>query len=955
MRPRRSKGAGKIGCVSCPVNVFRSLVRRLVDRDLGAMRRGAGIVTMLALVMVSSLVGAPADAAPHRKAVAAAAPTPPTMRLGDAVRPLAYDAELTIVPTQDRFTGHLVIHVEIGKPTDFFWLNAKKLDIRSATLVGGGKTFVAKTVSAGRDYVGMRFAETVPAGRAVLTFDYDGAIDRNETTGVFRQQDGDNWYAFTQFEDTDARRAFPCFDEPGWKTPWHLTLVVPAGAVAASNMPIASEEAIAAVAAEPARKGVPAVPATPAMKRVHFAPTPPLPTYLVAFAVGPFDVVDGGKAGKKGTQLRYLVPKGRAGEVGFAKEATPKLLEQLEDYFGQPYPYEKLDAVAIPVTVGFGAMENVGLITYEMPILVAKPEQETEPFKRRYAGTAAHEMAHQWFGDFVTMQWWNDTWLNESFATWMSAKVVERAYPAWQTRLSADEQRFQAMQVDRLASTRQIRQPVNTPDDLGNVFDVISYQKGSAVLSMFEAAIGEERFRNGVRRYVYEHANGSARAEDFYGAVAAEAGPDLATTVGGMKSFIEQPGVPRLQVLLDCGADGNSPPKLTLTQSRYLPSKPIGDPAFAQRWTFPACFQFGRGGDFNEFCTVITEPRTVVPLPAGESCPAWVLPNRGGSGYFVSSLTAELTQQLVRTPLLPSEAIPALDDAATLVGSGNWPVDLALDFAARFFGDRQVTVSEAAVRLAGEVRASWLEDPADREALARYVQKNFAAKARALGWTAKATDRDGDPVLRQRLLPWVADVGADTGLQREATKLSRDWVSAKAPFPPGARAVLVTAARFAQGAAGKELLDAYLEAMPRTTGADHEVLQAALGSFRDPTLAEAAFDALFNGPDARDGLAALQRSAYDEVTAGRAIHYLRGHYDATIRRLPEHSAASLPGLGDRLCDADARGEFDATFGERAALVPGGARNYAQASERIAICLAARQIQHATLKAFVAKQ
>ena len=911
---------------------------------------------MLALVLITLVAFAPSlvEAAPRKK-VPIPAPVPPTMRLGDAVKPLAYEAELTIVPTQERFAGHVVIHVEVAKPTDFFWLNAKRLDIRSATLVAGGKTFVAKTTLGGRDYLGLRFATAVPAGRAVLTFEYDGTIDRTETLGIFKQQDGDNWYAFTQFEDTDARRAFPSFDEPGWKTPWHLSLVIPTSAVAASNMPIASEEPYLAPV-EPVRKGAVAPPAAPPMKRVRFAPTPPLPSYLVAFAVGPFDVVDGGKAGKKGTPLRYLVPRGRAGEVGFVKEATPKLLEQLEDYFGQPYPFAKLDAVAIPVTVGFGAMENAGLITYQMRLLVAKPEQETDQFKRDYASVAAHEMAHQWFGDLVTMQWWNDVWLNESFATWMSAKVVERVYPVWQTRLSGDERRFQAMQIDRLAATRQIRQPVNTPDDLGNAFDAISYQKGAAVLAMFENALGEERFRNGVRRYLFEHANGSARAEDFYAAIATEAGSDNAAVVAGMKTFVEQPGVPRLQVLLDCGLDGSGPPKLQLTQSRYVPSKPMGDPAFAQRWTFPACFQFGRGGDFNEFCTMIQDARTVVPLPAGESCPAWVLPNRGGSGYFVSSLTAELTQQLVRTPLLPSEAIPALDDAATLVGSGNWPVDQALDFAARFMNNRQATVSEAAVRLAAEVRPTWLDEPADREAFTRYVQKNFAGKARTLGWTAKPTDRDGDAALRQRLLPWVADVGADAGLQREATKLSRDWVGAKAPFPAGARAVLVTASHFAQGAAGKELLDAYLEGIARTSGADREVLLVALGSFRDPVLAEAAYDALFAGADARDGLTAMQSGAGgDEGAAIQAIHYLHGHYDATLRRLPENAGAGLPRLGAKLCDANARGEFDATFADRAAQVPGGARTYAQTSERIGICLAARQIQRATFKAYVAKQ
>ncbi len=943
----------------------------MLDRPLTVRRRRFGAAPVLALALLTLSVAAPsvhigtwqlssglgqAAAAPRKKAPLQA-PTPPVMRLGDAVKPLAYEAELTVVPTQERFVGHVVIHAEVARATEFFWMNATRLDIRTATVTAGGKIFVAKTIPGGHDFVGLRFAAVVPAGRVVIALDYDGVIDRTETAGIFKQQDGDNWYAFTQFEKTDARRAFPCFDEPGWKTPWHLSLIVPAGAIAASNMPIASEEPIVAPPPEPPRKGGVAAAPAPAMKRVRFAPTPPLPSYLVAFAVGPFDVVDGGRAGKRGTPLRYLVPKGRAGEVAFAKEATPKLLEQLEDYFGQPYPYEKLDAVAIPLTVNFGAMENVGLITYKLSLIAARPDQETEQFKRDYAGTAAHEIAHQWFGNLVTMQWWNDAWLNESFATWMSAKVVDRAYPVWQTRLAGDDRRRRAMQVDRLAATRQVRQPVNTLDDLGNTFDAITYDKGAAVLAMFESAVGDERFRNGVRRYVYEHANGNARAEDFFSAISIEAGTENSAVIAGLKTFIEQPGVPRLSVALDCGLDGKSAPRLVLSQSRYLPSRPIGDPAFGQRWTFPACFQFGRGGDFNELCTLIQDSRTVLPLPAGETCPAWVLPNPGGKGYFVSSMPTDLTQQLVRTPLLPSEAIPALDDAATLVGSGEWPADLALEFAARFANNRQVTVAEAAAVLAGEVRASWIDDASDRDGYARYVQKHFGTKAKALGWTAKSTDRDGDPTFRQKLLPWVADVGNDVGLQREATKLSRDWLAAKAPLPPGARAAMLTASRVAQGAAGRELLDAYLDVLPRSSGGDRETLLVAIGSFRDAVLAEAAYDALFaDRSDARDGLTAMTRGARDdEAAALQAIHYLHGHYDAVLRRLPELAGGGLPHLGDKLCDANAKAEFDATFADRAGQIPGGARNYAQASERIGICLAARQLQRPTLKAFVAKQ
>ncbi len=915
----------------------------------------AAALMLLALSLVATAV-APATAAPRRKA-APPPPTPPTMRLGDAVKPLAYEAELTIVPTKETFAGRVIVHVDVAKPTEFFWMNATRLDIRSANVQAGGKTFVAKTVPGGHDFVGLRFAAPIPAGRAVITLDYDGVVDRVETAGIFKEQDGNQWYAFTQFEDTAARRAFPCFDEPGWKTPWHLSLIVPSDDVAASNMPIAAEEPyVAPVEAKASHKGPPAEPAI-AMKRVRFNPTPPLPSYLVAFAVGPFDVVDGGRAGKKGTALRYLVPKGHAGELAWVRDSTPKILDALEDYVGQPYPYDKLDSVAIPVTVGFGAMENAGLITYQMDLMATRPEQDSESFRRRWAEVAAHEMAHQWFGDLVTMQWWNDAWLNESFATWMSAKVVQRAFPVWQTRLSDDERRVQAIRIDRLASTRAVRQPVNTPDDLRNAFDTITYEKGASVLAMFEAAIGDERFRNGVRRYLYEHANGSARAEDFFGAVAAEAGPDNATAIGGLKSFIEQPGVPRLAVSLDCGADGKGAPRLILNQSRYVPSRPIGDPAFAQRWTFPACFQFGRGGDFNELCTVVTDARTPLPLPSGESCPAWVLPNRGGAGYFVSSLTPELSLQLAGTPLLPSEAIPALDDASILASSGEWPIDIALDFAARFANHRQPTVIEAAVRLASQVRPSWLEDAVDRDGFARYVQKTFGPKARQLGWLPRTADREGDSMLRQSLLPWFADLGNDAGLQREATRLARDWLGARNPLPAGAEPVLETAARVAQGGSGRELVDAMLDALSRASGGSRSMLLRALGSFRDPALADASYDALFaERADARDGLAAMQQGAgRDELAAAQAVRYLRGHYDVVVRRLPEHADGGLPRLGARLCDTAAKNDFDTTFADRAPRAPGGARNYAEASEAIGICLAARQLQRATLKAYVAKQ
>ena len=346
-----------------------------------------------------------------------------------------------------------------------------------------------------------------------------------------------------------------------------------------------------------------------------------------------------------------------------------------------------------------------------------------------------------------------------------------------------------------------------------------------------------------------------------------------------------------------------------------------------------------------------------MPLPAGERCPQWLLSNRGGSGYFVSSLTPELTQQLAHTPLLPYEAIPALHDAATLTVSGEWPADIALEFAARYANHRQVPVSEAATDLARVVSPSWLEDAAERDGYSRYVQKNFGARARALGWTAKAGDRDGDATQRQALLPWVADMGNDGALQKDAARLAREWISARTPLPLGAHAVLRTAARFAQGSSGRELLDAYLAALARTTSADRRDVLAGLGSFRDSALSEGAYDALFaEKADARDGLIAMNLGAHgDEASALLALRYLRAHYDAIARRLPEPSVAWFPRLGAQICDATAKSEFEAAFADKAGRVPGSARNYAQAVEKSGICVSARQLQRAALKGYLSKQ
>ena len=349
-------------------------------------------------------------------------------------------------------------------------------------------------------------------------------------------------------------------------------------------------------------------------------------------------------------------------------------------------------------------------------------------------------MAHQWFGDLVTMQWWDDIWLNEGFATWMGEKVTERYNPEWQLRQVHDAGRARGIAVDRLTSTRQVRQPVNTADDLHDAFDSITYRKGAAVLGMVEHWMGEERFRAGIRRYIAEHASGNARTDDLISALTAEGGADYALVGPMLRSAVEQPGVARVEVALDCGPDKKSLPRLDLTQTRFLPalhSSELRERYAAQKWIVPICFQFGTGADYGDFCTVLREAHAVVPLPEGERCPAWVVANTGGMSYLLPSLKGDLPQTLYQAPLLPEEAVPVLHDVAALEASGDFPVDTALAMANRFGNNRQPLVVAEAIPVVTAVRPDWYGAPTDHVAMARFIRQQFRGSRHATRLASK--------------------------------------------------------------------------------------------------------------------------------------------------------------------------------------------------------------------------
>jgi cytosol alanyl aminopeptidase len=864
------------------------------------------------------------------------ATTPPALRLGDAATPLSYAARLAVDPARDDFEGEISIDLRINTAAKIIWLNATEIKISSAKieLQPSATSIALKTIAGGDDFVGLQSESTLPVGNAKLTLQYRGKLEPLSTYGLFKQKSGNDLYVVSQFEAYDARRAFPCFDEPGWKTPWQITLDVPTQLVAVSNTPQLAEEKL-----------------PNNWKRLTFAPTPPLPAYLIAMAIGPFDVVDGGTAGMKKTPLRYLTPKGRGAEARYAKENTPRLLELLENYFGTPYPYEKLDSVTIAQTVGFGAMENVGMITYSSRLLLAKPHEESDYFRQEYASVAAHEIAHQWFGNLVTMKWWDDVWLNEAFATWLGDnKITYEFNPQWDDGWSRAQQRRRAIDSDRLASTRRVRNPIDKKDDIWAAFDSITYQKGGAVLEMFEASMTPQRFREGVRMYMKKYANGNASMEDFVGALSAASGEK--NLVAAFTGFIEQPGVPLIDVALECSGAGNIAPTLVLQQSRL---KPAGSKMESKEvWNTPACFSFSVNGKVEKQCVNVPNGTTRVALNNLNSCPDWLMGNAQGVGYYVTrydkSLRARLKQQVLDLPA--PEAISMLSDARLMTQSGLQSVDESLEQVAGQMKHTDVVVQQAALGLLKSLRVEWL-NPAQRLAYAQLMRDQVVPMATRLTWLDQPGDNERVRRLRETALPLAADRGEAVALRNQAATLARAWLAKRDAIPAGmVDAVLGTAGQFAEPALFDSLEQ---ELLTNEDSGDRQKLLEALAQVRAPDLRERALAlALHNKVNGREVQNFLETALEEDHNRAASFTFVQKHFDALAAKVPQHRVAQFMQGLERMCSGDERDGFVDFFKSRHAKYEGGPLIYTQSLEKIELCIAARASNQSQAKQAGAK-
>lgn len=853
-------------------------------------------------------------------------PAAPKLRLPGDARPLAYELDLRIVPGQDEFSGRARIEVEVLRQAPVLWLHAKELSF-TAVRVGAGP---AAAQPAANDFVAIRPERPLAPGRVAVTIDYRGNISRTLTDGIFQQQDGGDAYVFTKFEPVTARRAFPCFDEPSFKTPWRVTLHDPAALKAFSNTPEERES-----------------PEPGGMKAVRFARTRPLPSYLVALAVGPFDTVDVRPIGRKGAPGRIIVPRGRAAEAADSAEATPKAIALLEDYFGIPYPYEKLDQVVVPLTTSWGAMENAGLIAYGQ-FLLAKPGEDTEARQRSRLSAMVHEMSHQWVGDLVTTAWWDDIWLNEGFAVWITSKILDTWRPGWKMRSSEAMSAGAAMSADALVSARKVRQAIEAPGDIANAFDGITYMKGAAILRMFEHWIGAAAFRTGVHDYLERHAWGSATTTDLLDALGRAAGRDIRAA---FSSFLDQSGVPLVTADVACGGPA---PVLRLQQQRFVP---IGSTASADaRWSVPVCVHWTDAGAERRACVLLSEPRAEFPLPGANACPAWLFADDNGAGYYRFTHDGPWFDRLLASGadhLRPEEQTALLQNVQALVAGGKFDPTQAFSLARRFSGSADRQIVAASLRIAGTLSQAVPDDL--RPAYAAFIREWLGPRAGELGWRVRPGDSEDTKAIRNSVVPLVTIDGRNADLGAEAGRLARAWLKdRRAVDRDTAGYVLVAAARYGDRAFFDDLVSELRNAKDQT---DRYTIVAALGAFADPAIMRSALDLVLKGGPGLEPreVQGVITSQWRETRA-TVWEFVKENFDQLDARLPGARGipygATLPYAASGFCDASRADEVESFFAPRLANLSGGARNLARVVETIRLCAARRSALEPGVRQFL---
>ncbi len=849
-------------------------------------------------------------------------------RLPRTVVPARYD--LTLEPDLDAatFTGTVDIEVDLVEPLDEIVLNAAELTITEATI-----TFLDGTsheLEVTYDPEGERIScfsvdEPAPAGPATLSLAFTGILN-DKLRGFYRSTFTDDegvvrTLATTQFESTDARRAFPCFDEPDFKAIFAIRLVVPDDLLAISN------------GAEIDR-----VDAGEGKVAVRFADTIQMSTYLVAFVVGPLEATEVVDAG--GVPLRVVHPLGKAGLTGFALDIGASALRTFTDYYGIAYPGDKVDLVAIP-DFAFGAMENLGCITFRETALLVDPDVATQPELERVADVVAHELAHMWFGDLVTMRWWNGIWLNEAFATFMEMFAVDRFRPEWQRWSTFALSRSAAFDTDALAATRPIEYPVESPADAEGMFDILTYEKGASVLRMLEQHLGPDQFRDGIRHYLSTHAYANTETGDLWDALAGATGAPVREIA---ESWIFQGGHPLVEV-----HRGAAPNELVISQQlfRYLPGPD------AATWVVPIGIRWASSdGAVHDLDLRLSAASETVTLA---SEPNWVIANRGAAGFYRTAYGADLRAALAAVALDVADATERytlVDDTWVSVLAGSTPVSGIIELISGLTAEDDLAVWRRIGGVLANLHRVAVGDAAATEAVAGFVRNVVGPLLERLGDAAAPGEDDRVTNLRATAFELLGSYGdVDTVRTRAEAIVDRaiSGTAGEGDDPSLTDAAVRVVAEGLDDAGFDRFLTASQSA---TTPQDTLRYLGALADARDAKVFNRFLD-LLTGDDVRtqDVGGLLNRGLMNPTNAAAAWAFTEGNWESLGERLPSNAISRMV--------SGVRTFTDTTLATRVAHffethpVPQAAKAFAQHTERMQVMVTFTERARAGLAVAVA--
>lgn len=857
-----------------------------------------------------------------------------TLRLPSHVAPRTIDLHLNLdpAPKTRAFSGHAGYALDLKRASSTIELHSAELRVSNVfcEITHDGTTMridAAVEAHPECETIVLRFAQRLPAGQIRLSLDFRGQV-RSDLRGLYRGSDPETPWLASQLCPTDARRLFPCFDEPGTKARYRISIKAPADQFVLANSPVEHTSR-----------------AIDGFRITTFAETPPLSVYLIAVAVGPFEVSRIAHAGK--TPIRVITLPGKRALGRFAREAAVESLVRLEKWFGMAHPYEKLDLVALP-DFAFGAMENAGAVFFRDSVLLLDEREATLDDRTRASETIAHELAHMWFGNLVTMAWWNDLWLNESFATWMAYEIVQDWQPDWPMWQEFVARREGALELDALANSHPIAPPVKTADEAQENFDAITYTKGASVLRMLERYLGPRVFRDGVRRYIRAHRESAATAADLWASLEEASGLEIEKIVAPWTARTGFPIVTATQTTPAKGAAS----KVKLAQSRFtLGASPRKkDPA----WTIPWLARNGRGRRANEIRHVLTKQRESLPQETTKSSPRWLYANGDEAGFFRIDHGAKGHARLLENidALKPIERMGWVGHQWALVRARKAPIGSLLDLLGALANESDPEVLRAIERVLSQLVHRLAPDcgSATRERLQAWITVQYGGQLRELGLRPTRGESGAVTQRRARILSIVGHAGGSARLAEACRELAVDHLEGGRALPRGAEEIVLSlGARTGDRALQKALIDAVRRA--ETPQARRRPLFALTsygsGAGLNRTL-RVTLDRKIAPAVDRATLLMLLLSGHE--TAPPTWEHLQANWNRLAREMPPILLARLAGETSRALPITESKRIRAFF-EAHPLAAGG-RVLRQVSEELTIAGRVARHARADLKAYL---